>query len=131
MENLDSHEKPTLPRYFTRGAPGRWYPMGFWWWPVDNHLWIHDSGMVSELAPQLACLLPLLRGWVNIVLIANLLLSCWDGRMSRLCRCGCTEVGRGSHGEALSARWYQLAEVPLRQTASSTPRCQCHGIPKC
>lgn len=28
MENLDSHEKPTLPGYFTRGAPGRMVPHG-------------------------------------------------------------------------------------------------------
>lgn len=77
--------------------------------------------MVSELAPQLACLLLFLRGWVNVVMITNLLLSCWDGRMTRLRWCGCTEVGRGSHREGLSAKWYQLAEVPLRQTVSSTP----------
>lgn len=59
LENLDSHNKPTLPNCFTRGALDGWYPMGFWWWPVDNHLWIHDSGMGSELARQLACLLVL------------------------------------------------------------------------
>lgn len=27
--------------------------MGFWWWPVDNRLWIHDSGVAPELARQL------------------------------------------------------------------------------
>lgn len=31
--------------------------MGFWWWPVDNRLWIHDSGMAPELARQLVCVL--------------------------------------------------------------------------
>jgi hypothetical protein len=28
MENLDSHEKPTLPNYLTRGASGRMLPHG-------------------------------------------------------------------------------------------------------
>lgn len=28
MENLDSHEKPTLPNHLTRGAPGRMVPHG-------------------------------------------------------------------------------------------------------
>lgn len=96
MENLDSREKPGSPPYFTRGASGRVVPHGL----------LVVACRQSSVDPRFrhgsrACLsaglsAALLGRWVNLESIANLLLSCWGGRMPGSPKCGCTEVGRSS-----------------------------------
>jgi len=86
MENLDSHEKPTLPNYLTRGASGRMLPHGLLVVarrqpPVDPRF--RHGSRAGSLAGVSATLS---SGQVNVVLIADSLLSCWDGRMTCLLR---------------------------------------------